>query len=175
MENIFAFLVGVSGKVIDEIDDQQLKINEPFTQALKSLNICLLTLASRNDFLFALSTLILALCGAGVDTYYWKSFIVVGIVLSTIYFSAVQISAAYWLLFIFMVGIITHVEEAAFPEEYSIKKLISRVSALIVCGAIFLLPGIFIPNYIRKLILIAIGGLVVSIISQIQGVLRRIL
>ena len=79
MDDIFPFLVGFSGKIIDEIDDQNLNINQLFVHSLKSLNISLFTLTSINDFLFSFSTLILSLFGAGVDTLYWKSFIIISI------------------------------------------------------------------------------------------------
>lgn len=176
MEDIFPFLIGISGKIIDEIDDQQLNFNQFFTHSLKSLNICLFTLASKNDFLFSFSTLILSIFGAGVDTFYWKSFIIVSIFLSIIYFSHID----NWPLFIFILGLIiisTRVEENTFPEEYSIKKLICRILGLIIFTTMLFIPNIFKKynifysttniTYIRKLILIALGGLIVSVFFQI--------
>jgi hypothetical protein len=176
MEDIFPFLIGISGKIIDEIDDQQLQFNELFTYSLKSLNVCLFTLASKNDFLFSFATLILSIFGAGVDTFYWKSFIIVSIFLSIIYFSPVD----NWQLFLFILTIIiitTQIEEYKFPEEYSLKKLISRILGLIVFIIVLFIPKILQKyniyfsttniTYIRKLILIALGGLIVSIFSQL--------
>lgn len=176
MEDLFPFLIGISGKIIDEIDDQKLNISNIFIQSLKSLNVCLFTLASKNDFLFSFLTLILSLFGAGIDTFYWKSFIIISIFLSIIYFSAID----NWSLFIFIISIIiisTHFEENSFPEEYSIKKLISRVLGLIILSGILLIPKILKKydiyysttniTYIRKLILIALGGLIASIFFQI--------
>jgi hypothetical protein len=34
MEDIFPFLIGFSGKIIDDIDDQKLNFNEVFIQSL---------------------------------------------------------------------------------------------------------------------------------------------
>jgi hypothetical protein len=176
MDDIIPFLIGFSGKIIDEIDDQKLNINNLFTQSLKSLNVCLFTLTSRNDFLFTFSTLILSLFGAGVDTDYWKSFIFISIFLSILYITPVN----NWKLFIVILILIiisTRIEENKFPEEYSIKKLICRVVGLIFFSGLLLIPtflkkyDFYISTtnitYIRKLILIALGGLTVSIFFQI--------
>jgi hypothetical protein len=177
MEDIFPFLIGFSGKIIDDNDDQKLNLNQVLIQSLQSLNVCLFTLTSKDDFLFSFSTLILSIFGAGVDTYYWKSFILISIFLSIHYFSPVD----NWPLFILIITVIiisTHLEENSFPEEYSIKKLISRVLGLIVFSGVLILPPILLkkydivistPNitYIRKLILIGLGGIVDSIFSQL--------
>ena len=71
----------------------------------------------------------------------------------------------------------THIEENKFPEEHSFKKLLSRVLGLIVFSGILLLPrflkkyDIVISTtnitYIRKLILIGLGGLIASVFFQI--------
>lgn len=176
MEDLFPLLIGISGKIIDEIDDQKLNISGIFIQSLKSLNVSLFTLASKNDFLFSFSTLILSLFGAGIDTFYWKSFIIISIFLSIIYFTPVD----NWPLFLAIISIIiisTHFEENSFPEEYSIKKLISRVLGLIIFSGVLFIPTILKKydiyysttniTYIRKLILIALGGLISSIFFQI--------
>lgn len=173
---IFPFLIGVFGKIIDEIDDNKLNTNTFLYESLKSLNICFYTLACKNDFLFAFSTFILSIFGAGIDTFFWKTFIIIGLILSIIYLTPVD----NWPLFILIISIIiisTHIEEKSFPEEFSIKKLITRIVGLILLSVIYFIPNISkIFNYsitttnityISKLILIALGGLFISIISQI--------
>ena len=176
MDDIFPFLVGFSGKIIDEIDDQNLNINQLFVHSLKSLNISLFTLTSINDFLFSFSTLILSLFGAGVDTLYWKSFIIISIVLSILYFSPID-NLPLFIFIVIAIIVSTHIEENKFPEEHSFKKLLSRVLGLIVFSGILLLPrflkkyDIVISTtnitYIRKLILIGLGGLIASVFFQI--------
>lgn len=176
MENIFPFLIGASGKIIDEIDDNKIHINSLVYESLKSINICFYTVSCKDDFLFSFSTFILSLFGAGIDTIFWKSFVFIGLFLSIIYLSPID----NWPLFIAIILLIivsTQFEENKFPEEFSIKKLISRIFGLCCLILILSLPHILKKydiifsttniNYIRKLILIAIGGLVVSIISQI--------
>ncbi len=179
MQYLFSFLFGSIGKIVDDIDDNKLNINPFIIEALKSLNICLFTLASTNDFLFSFSTFILSLFGAGIDNNYWKSFILISLFLSIIYFSEIDNLP----LFILIIGVIifsTHFEEKLFLEEFSTKKLLTRI-----IGFIFFIIIYFILspkglskisnysiqttniNYIFKLILIALGGLIISIFSQI--------
>lgn len=176
MEDLFSFLIGATGKIIDEIDDNKLRINSLFYESLKSMNICFYTVSCKDDFLFSFSTFILSLFGAGIDTIFWKSFVFIGLFLSIIYLSPID----NWPLFIAIILLIivsTQFEENKFPEEFSIKKLISRIFGLFGLILILSLPHILKKydivfnttniNYIRKLILIALGGLSVSIISQI--------
>lgn len=183
MDDIIPFLIGFSGKIVDEIDDQNLSINNFFTESLKSLNMCFFTLASKNDFLFSFSTLILSLFGAGIDTLYWKSFITISIFLSILYFSQID----NWPLFIVIlitIIISTRAEENSFPEEYSVKKLLSRIIGLIFFSGTLLLPIILKKynisvsttniTYIRKLILIALGGLIASIFFQIYFLINQV-
>jgi hypothetical protein len=176
MDDIIPFFIGFTGKIIDEVDDQKLNFDPLFKETLKSLNVCLFTLTSKNDFLFAFSTLILSLFGAGIDTYYWKSFIAISILLSIIYYTSVD----NWPLFILVLSLIilsTRIEENSFPEEYSVKKLLSRIFGLLCIGLFYFVPTILKKydislnttdvNYIRKLILIALGGLLASIVFQL--------
>jgi hypothetical protein len=179
MQYLFSYLFGCIGKIIDDIDDNKLNINPFILDTLKSLNICLFTLASQNDFLFSFSTFILSLFGAGIDNNYWKSFIFISLFLSIIYFSSID----NFPLFILIMGIIiisTRIEENTFPEEFSIKKLFTRILGFIIFITIYFISSSeFLTkisnysiqttniNYIRKLILIALGGLSISIISQI--------
>lgn len=172
MEYLFPFLVGFTGKFIDEINDQQLDCNNLIIESLKTFNITLLTLAAQNDFLFSLSILVLSLFGAGIDTPFWKSFIIISLFLSIIYYSANN----NWSLFILILLIIiisTRFEENSFPEEYSMKKILSRLAGLIIFSGLFLIPSFLKKydivvsisdiRYIVKLLLIAIGGIVASI------------
>lgn len=175
MEDIFPFLIGATGKVIDDIDDINLPIGSLFKESLKSINVCLFTLTGKNDFLFSFATLILSVFGAGIDTDYWKSFIFISLILCILYFSPID----NWPLFILIISVIlvsTIIEEKQCPEEFSFKKLITRLLGFIVFLGVLIIPGTKILNYsfqttninyIRKLILIALGGLFISIISQI--------
>jgi hypothetical protein len=176
MEDLFPFLIGATGKFIDEIDDNKLRINSLLYESLKSMNICFYTLSCKDDFLFTFSTFILSLFGAGIDTIFWKSFIFIGLFLSILYISPID-NLPLFIAIIILIILSTQYEENKFPEEFSIKKLISRIFGLVSLSIILSLPYILKKydiifsttniNYIRKLILIALGGLSVSIISQI--------
>jgi hypothetical protein len=181
MEELFSFLVGVTGKVYDDIEDLDLNINDLYKECFKSLNIVFYTVACKNDFMFSCATLCLALFGAGVDNNYWKSFSIISLFLSILYFSKPD-NIPLFILVLLLIIVSTHIEEKIYTEEFSIRKLVSRLFGLIVFGAILLVPSsyyiqkIFGNNYyletsnisyIHKLIFIAVGGLFVSIISQI--------
>jgi hypothetical protein len=182
MEELFSLLVGVSGKIYDDIEDNNLNINSFYKECFKSLNIVFYTVACKNDFMFSFSTLCLALFGAGIDNNYWKSFAIIALILSILYYSKPD-NIPLFILIIILIIISTRVEEKLYTEEFSLGKLISRIIGLIIFGFILFVPSsyyiqkIFGNNYyiesssnllyIRKLMLIAVGGLIVSIISQI--------
>jgi len=176
MEYIFPFLVGVVGKIIDEIDDNKININSFYIECLKCINILFFSLSSINDFLFSFSTLIISIFGAGIDNDYWKSFIIISLTLSGLNFIPID-NLPLLILILGIIIISTHIEEISFPEEHSIKKLISRIFGFIILGFILILPFIlkkydiliYTTNiiYINKLILIALGGLFISIFFQI--------
>jgi hypothetical protein len=175
MEYIIPLLIGITGKIIDEINDNKINIKSIYIESLKSLNVCLFTLAAQNDFLFSFSTLILSSFGAGIDTDYWKSFIIISLFLSIFNYSPID-NVPLFILILTIIIISTQFEENKFPEEYSIKKLYSRITGLIIFSFILVIPMLIkkydiiciTPNikYIYKLLLIAVGGLIISIISQ---------
>lgn len=181
MEELFSFLVGVTGKVYDDIEDLNLNINDLYKECFKSLNIVFYTIACRNDFMFSFATLCLALFGAGVDNNYWKSFAIISLILSILYFSKPD-NIPLFILIILLIIISTRIEETVYTEEFSIRKLLSRILGLLIFILILFVPSSFYIQkifgneyyietsnllYIRKLILIAVGGLMVSVISQL--------
>ena len=85
MEELFSFLVGVTGKIYDDIEDLNLNVNDFYKECFKSLNIVFYTVSATNDFMFSFATLCLSLFGAGVDNNYWKSFAVISLILSLLY------------------------------------------------------------------------------------------
>ena len=188
MDTLFPLLIGITGKIYDDIEDQHIIINPLITESLKSINLLFYTLTSKSDFMFSLSTLILAAIGAGIDNLFWKSFIFIATVLSFISF--LSFTSTNWRFFLVMITIFlifTHIEERAFPEEYSIKKLISRIFGVIIFAAIYFIPSSYYIqkifgneyyietgniNYFNKLILVVLGGLITSVISQIYFILK---
>lgn len=183
MDTLFPLLIGITGKIYDDIEDQKLTINPLITESLKSINLLFYTLTSKSDFMFSLSTFIMAALGAGIDNLFWKSFILIAIILSIISFTT--FTTTNWKFFLVMISIVlilTHIEEQVFPEEYSIKKLISRILGIIIFASIYFIPSSYYIqkifgneyyietgniNYFNKLILVVLGGLITSVISQI--------
>jgi hypothetical protein len=188
MDTLFPFLIGATGKIYDDIEDLKLKVNPLITESLKSTNLLFFTLASKNDFLFSLSTFLMSLVGAGIDNTFWKSFIIVTFVLIFISFSS--FTTTNWRFFIIIISLIllfTHFEERVFPEEYSLKKLISRLFGLLIFLALYFIPSSFYIQkifgsdyyletgnitYFFKLILVCLGGTFISILSQIYLLLK---
>lgn len=183
MDTLFPLFIGITGKIYDDIEDQKLTINPLITESLKSINLLFYTLTSKSDFMFSLSTFIMAALGAGIDNLFWKSFILIAIILSIISFTT--FTTTNWKFFLVMISIVlilTHIEEQVFPEEYSIKKLISRILGIIIFASIYFIPSSYYIqkifgneyyietgniNYFNKLILVVLGGLITSVISQI--------
>jgi hypothetical protein len=180
MEELFSFLVGVTGKIYDDIEDLNLNVNDFYKECFKSLNIVFYTVSATNDFMFSFATLCLSLFGAGVDNNYWKSFAVISLILSLLYFSKPD-NIPLFILILLLIIVSTRIEEKIYTEEYSLRKLLIRVIGLVIFGFILLVPSSYYIqkifgteyylkttniSYIRKLILIAVGGLFVSVISQ---------
>jgi hypothetical protein len=188
MDTLFPFLVGATGKIYDDIEDQKLQINPIISESLKSINILFFTLTAKNDFMFSLSTFLLALIGAGIDNNFWKSFIVITFILLFIsYSSFTSTNWRFFILIVILILLFTHIEERAFPEEYSVKKLISRFLGFIFFSMIYFIPSSFYIQkifgndfyletgnitYFNKLILVCLGGTIVSVLSQINSLLK---
>jgi hypothetical protein len=182
MDRLFPFLIGFTGKIYDDITDLKLAVNPLYLEALKSINLLFYTLSSINDFMFSLSTFILSIFGAGIDNLFWKSFIYVTLVLTIISFSS--FTSTNWRFFcviLVLLVLVIYIEETQFPEEYSYKKLFSRLFGLGLLATIYFTPsslyiekifgtGYYLEtgnvDYIFKLVLVFIGGLSMSIISQ---------
>lgn len=183
MDTLFPFLVGLTGKIYDDIEDAKLEVNPLITESLKSINLLFFTLAAKNDFMFSLSTFLMALIGAGIDNNFWKSFIIITFILMLVsYESFTTTNWQFFIIIIMIILLFTHIEDRVFPEEYSIKKLISRSIGIILFSAIYFIPLSFTIqkifgseyyletgniNYFYKLVLICLGGSSMSVLSQI--------
>lgn len=181
MMKLAAILFGSIGKIIDDIDDLNI-IQFPFLkECLKNIHIMLFTILCSGDFTFSFISLSLALFGAGVDNIYWRSFIIVSFILSIMYYSHIE-NIKLVLLIIVIIVISTRVEEKIYTEEFSISKFISRIIGFAILCSLYFIPSKYYIsaifgdnyyievkniNYISKLLLIAIGGLGISVITQI--------
>ena len=181
---MYALLTGIFGKIYDDIIDCHIQhIPAILIESLKGLVITFTVLACIGDVSFSILITAFALATYGVDNEFWASFAVIGLVmiLST-GFNEFSTNPFVLALFIIASIIIANWEDRAFPEEYSKKKLIIRSLGFIVfIGAWFILPYIVSTNavnsiinigdidFIYKSMEVVIGGLAISICSQIYG------
>lgn len=183
MDLLFPFLIGVTGKIYDDIEDLKLSVSPIIIDSLKSINLLFFCLSSQNDFMFSLSAFLMALFGAGIDNAFWKSFIIVTFISMLISFSSFTTTNwKFFIIIIFIILIFTHIEERVFTEEYSIKKLISRLLGFGIFLGLYFIPSSFYIQkifgneyyletgnitYFYKLVLICLGGTSMSVLTQI--------
>jgi hypothetical protein len=112
----------------------------------------------------------------GIDNSFWKSFIPLSFFMTILsyYTSDKTICVPLLILFILFGIIISNIEDRVFKEEASYRKLYTRLGGLIALIILYVSPVLplihtIIPNtdFIEKILLICIGGLFASVISQI--------
>lgn len=173
---LHSFIVGALGKIYDDIEDLHIPVNTFILETLKTLVITSYVLLSYNDLSFSILTLFLSLLTHGIDNSFWKSFIPLGIFMTIISYFTSDKSVCIPLLifFIFFGTILSNIEDKVFREEASYRKLYTRLFGLIVLSVIFISPVLpmlhnlfYNTLFIEKIILICIGGLAASVISQV--------
>jgi hypothetical protein len=164
---MIAFLFGAIGKIYDDITDLHIYIHPHIDLTLRICIAALYAAIAYNDFSFALITTIFAITTNGVDSPYWSTFALIGGLLCITAF-ILDNTAVDWILFSGVAiggAIIANIEDSTFPEETSIAKIASRIIGVLIISIILLFP--IDINYIRKLLEICIGGLVISIPTEI--------
>lgn len=173
---LHSLIVGALGKICDDIEDLHIPVNAFILETLKTLVIASYVLLSYNDLSFSILTLFLSLLTYGIDNSFWKSFIPLGIFMTILSYFTSDKSVCIPLLifFIFFGTLLSNIEDKVFREEASYRKLYTRLFGLIVLSIVFISPVLPILHnlfhntlFIEKIILICIGGLTVSVISQI--------
>jgi hypothetical protein len=126
-----AFLAGLLAKVYDDLTDNHM-INPLGQEILKGLQWMLLTLLSYNDFNFAFINYVMNLIHGyfndeAFSKPYEKSLLILYPILLVISFPTIQAVNIYtWFYIICFIGVMG-IEPILIPEEYSYKKLISRI------------------------------------------------
>jgi hypothetical protein len=137
------FILGIITKVYDDIIDINLKVSNEIISALQSLIILFFTFTSQNDFIFSFACSVVSLLNKGFDNPFWKSLIIISIVL-TIYnlpYCGNNILLKLFTALIALAGILTiaKFEDKLFPEEVSIEKIVFRILLLIIFGLLSVL------------------------------------
>ncbi len=129
MDIFLSAALGSVLKIYDDITDNNIQLSFTVMELLKSFIICIFTWLAKDDFTFALVTLLTLLgsyCVGGIDVPFWEAFIYISFfmlfVSKRINGSIIQQSV---LIFFTLIGVIG--ESLLFPEEASTVKTISRI------------------------------------------------
>jgi len=184
MDYVFSVIGGVSCKLYDEISDNNLEVPETLKEALKGIQWLSLTGLSMHDFNFSILFYIICLCGHFNDktayfTPYEKSLLYVFPILIIIsyincYVSNVSDSFNYVdILPMLFFTIMCSLEPHYFPEEFSFRKLVSRLVAFTCIISLFYLG---VSNSMIKILIYTMSYGVVSLLFQgllISGLVKR--
>lgn len=181
MYPLYGLLLGILTKVFDDIVDRHQAIEDLTLSTLQSLIIMLYTLVGWNDVYFMYSCLFVIVLNSGFDHPFWNSFLPVTLVLFGVGLSERGDWFLPKLLFstISVIGIlsIAYIEELYFPEEYSLRKIISRVMTLIVFIVwLWVIPVLPLPAFfivpLEKTLYIMSGYMFTSVVLQTYDILR---
>ncbi len=173
---LHSLIVGALGKIYDDIEDLHIPVNTFIVDSLKALIIASYVLLSYNDLAFSIVTLFMSIFTYGIDNSFWKSFIPLSFFMTILsYYTSDKAICIPLLIFFILFGIIlSNIEDRVFKEEASYRKLYTRLGGLIALIIVYFSPILplihtIIPNtlFIEKILLICIGGLFASIISQV--------
>ena len=173
---LHSIIVGALGKIYDDIEDLHIPVNTFIVDSLKTLIIASYVLLSYNDLAFSIVTLFMSIFTYGIDNSFWKSFIPLSFFMTILsYYTSDKAICVPLLIFFILFGIIlSNIEDRVFKEEASYRKLYTRLGGLIALSILYFSPILplihtIIPNtyFIEKIVLICIGGLFASIISQV--------
>ena len=173
---LHSLIVGALGKIYDDIEDLHIPVNTFIVDSLKALIIASYVLLSYNDLAFSIVTLFMSIFTYGIDNSFWKSFIPLSFFMTILsYYTSDKAICIPLLIFFILFGIIlSNIEDRVFKEEASYRKLYTRLGGLIALSILYVSPILplihtIIPNtlFIEKIVLICIGGLFASVISQV--------
>lgn len=175
MDRVAVVTLGVLTKVFDDIVDQKWVIADDVVYTLQNAILLLYVLVSVGDVYFTYGCLFVILLNGGFDHPFWRSlFPVTAVLFLTAVASAWSSSESEWLLFRLLLSTagvmgvlgVAYMEELAFPEEASQRKMVARGVTVLLMVAMLLLPS-FLPAFsvvpIKKTLWIMIGYLVTSV------------
>ena len=171
MDTIFAFLGGVSAKLYDDLHDNNM-ISPSIQELLKGSQWMLLTLLSHSDFNFTSINYIMNLLNAtsnpeGYKPPYEKSLLILYPLLLLISYHTMKSFSLFDIVYILMLMIGMAVEPLIITEEFSYKKLCTRVILTInMCIGIYIGLKYGISTSIIKILMYMVGYFLVSSFFQ---------
>jgi len=147
MYHTFAALLGILTKVFDDVVDRGLPVEGIALHSLQTVIILLFTLVAYQDVYFSYACLIVVLLNSGFDHPFWNSFLPLTLLLFLLslpwrgsLFPVKLVLSTFGVLAILLVA---YYEDKYFPEEYSLRKIASRVVATVV-----FLSGLWIIHHL---------------------------
>ena len=141
-----------------------------------------MTLVSYQDMYFSYACLVVVGLNSGFDHPFWKSFLPLTVLLCVINIPW-RGDQFFLKLFLSTIGVlsilsIAYLEDLYFPEEYSIRKIVSRVLAIFIfLSGLVIIQLLPFPRFshipIQKTIYIMTGYLLTSIILQIYSLVKE--
>jgi hypothetical protein len=173
MDNLYAALCGISGKVYDDLYDNKLTDNQTIFETLKGSQWILLTLLSYSDFNFAFLFYIINVLNFVGNPNGWKpayenALLIFFPFLVLISYHTVNYLTLYDMSILAWFVCVMAFEPYFIPEERGFKKLISR--SLITIGLLTGLAFSYIfpvSVSIRKIIVYSLGYVITSVGFQL--------
>jgi hypothetical protein len=151
MEVGSAFFLGICLKIVDEVLDKDILVQELFLEIFKALTLVFLTISTLHDFPFAVSTVLslgLSYFAGGIDHDYWWAFLGCSILLSILSFTTQSLTI--WLLpAIWIMPLIVYGEAMVFPENSSIGKMLGSAAMIPLLMGLYFVP--LVPFLQQKL------------------------
>jgi len=119
-------LLGVLLKLCDDVFDKTISVSPVVEETLKALLVVVFVLVSAGDFYIACGVFFLLLLNAKTDTAFWKAMIPVAAVLMVLNYSN-DIHIGPLFVYLSAIAAVLYMEDKAFPEETSTKKILFRV------------------------------------------------
>jgi hypothetical protein len=178
---VYSVCFGILSKLYDDVVDQKIIQNPFLIHSIQSLIIMFLTLIGYQDYYFTFACLFVIRLNSGFDHPFWNSFlpVMVFLFLTALPYGGDRMHLKMLLAIcgVLFILFIAYLEEYYFPEEYSWRKVVSRIIGSIV----FLMAGLFIsevpymPQFgvepVKKACFIMVGYLITSILLQIYALL----
>jgi hypothetical protein len=179
---LYSVFFGILAKVYDDVLDQKILSNPKVVHTIQSLIILFLTLIGYQDFYFAYACLFVICLNSGFDHPFWNSFLPVMIVLfltgAPYGGDRIPLKLVLATLAVLTILFFAYLEELYYPEEYSWRKVVSRI----IGSGVFLGVGLvlsdipYMPRFgiepIKKTCFIMVGYLITSIILQVYALLE---
>jgi len=178
MEYAFSAIGGVSAKIYDDIVDNNIEVSDTAKEALKGVQWISLAILSIHDFNFTLFFYIMnfLLYLNNNDSYnlpYEHSLLYVYPFFLLFNYSTIELCSYLDVIPLVCIILGFCVEPYIFPEDFSYKKIISR---MLLCITYIILLNIGLSNFMNKILIYALLYALTSVIFQgllISGLVKR--